>query len=89
MKLTLCAKINFICLPPAYFRITFDTRIYSVVYNKQDVFEIFISLSVITRKLNLVFALHIIQFCELISYLSNNTIIAPLMVHSVGSAIHT
>ena len=89
MKLTLCGKINFICLPVAYFRITCDTQIYSVVYNKQDVFEIFISLSVITHKLNIVFALHIIQFCKLISYLSNNTMIAPFLDHSVGSIIRT
>jgi hypothetical protein len=89
MKLTLCGKINFICLPAAYFRITCDTRIYSVVYNKQNIFEIFIGLSVITHKLNIVFALHVIQFCKLKSYQSNNTMIAPLMDHSVGSTIHT
>ena len=88
MKLTLCGKVNFIYLPAAYFRITCDIRIYSV-YNKQDIFEIFISLSVITHKLNLVFALHVIQFCKLISYLSNNTMIAPLIEHSVGSTIPT
>ena len=81
-------KLILFAFPLRTFRITCDTRMYLVVCNKQDIFEIFISLSVITHKLNLVFALHIIQFCKLISYMSNNTMIAPLMDHSVGSTIH-
>jgi len=89
MKLTLRGKINFIRLPAAYLRIMCDRRVYFVVYNKQDIFEIFISLSIITHKLFLVFTLQIIQFCKLINYLSNSTMIAPLMDHSVGSTIHT
>lgn len=89
MKLALCGKINFICLPAAYFRITCDTRIYSVVYNKQDIFGIFISLSIITHKLSLVFVLQIIQFCKSVNYLWSSTMIAPRMDHSVGSTIHT
>lgn len=89
MKLTLRGKINFICLPAAYLRITCDTRLYFVVYNKQDIFEIFISLAIITHTLLLVFALQIIQFCKLISYMSNRTMIASLMDRSVSSTIHT
>jgi len=82
-------KLVSFAFPAAYLRITCDTQLYFVVYNQQDIFEIFISLCIITHKLFLVFALQIIQFCKLINYLSNITMIAPLMDHSVGSAIHT